>query len=190
VVSAGAWWLALGTLQVGAFYFFITAVSMFMWPLRQMGRILTDLGKAFVSLDRIGEILREPPESSADPAAAPTPAARPRSPQPHPPRSRSPRTPAATTTLAELTAAAGAHPYLALFDNPKKMRLYYGRRRRTASPAQRLALYALDRGCAKPGCTTSAHHSQVHHATRDWQHGGATDKHLATLLPWLQEQAP
>ena len=75
VVSAGAWWLALGTLQVGAFYFFITAVSMFMWPLRQMGRILTDLGKAIVALDRIGEILREPPESSADRAAVTAPAA-------------------------------------------------------------------------------------------------------------------
>jgi len=73
VVCAGAWWLALGTLQVGAFFYFVTAVSMFMWPLRQMGRILTDLGKAIVALDRIEEILREPRESAADSVPAATP---------------------------------------------------------------------------------------------------------------------
>ncbi len=110
----------------------------------------------------------------------------------------------ATTTLADLTAAAGvahtgggtrlpiptlirmaathgAHPYLALFDNPKKLRLYYGRRRRTASPAQRLALWALERGCTKPGCTAPPYHCQVHHAHRDWQHGGNTDINELTL---------
>ena len=109
----------------------------------------------------------------------------------------------ATTTLAELTAAAGhaytgggsrlpiptlirmaaagAHPYLALFDNPREIRLYYGRARRTASPGQRLALHALERGCTKPGCTAPPYHCQVHHAERDWQHGGATDINELTL---------
>ena len=109
----------------------------------------------------------------------------------------------ATTTLAELTAAAGhahtgggtrlpiptlirmaaagAHPYLALFDNPRKIRLYYGRRRRTASPGQRLALHALERGCTKPDCTTPPYDCQVHHAQRDWQHGGNTDINELTL---------
>ena len=109
----------------------------------------------------------------------------------------------ATTTLAELTAAtgrahtgsgtqlpiptlirmaaAGAHPYLALFDNPKQIQLYYGRTRRTASPGQRLALHALDRGCTKPGCTAPPDHCQVHHAHRDWQHGGNTDINELTL---------
>ena len=109
----------------------------------------------------------------------------------------------ATTTLAELTAAAGhahtgggtrlpiptlirmaaagAHPYLALFDNPRKIRLYYGRRRRTASPGQRLALHALERGCTKPGCTAAPYDCQVHHAERDWQHGGTTNINDLTL---------
>lgn len=64
VVGAGAYWLAMGTLQVGAYFYFITAVSMFIWPMRQMGRILTDLGKAQVALSRIDEILHEPRESS------------------------------------------------------------------------------------------------------------------------------
>ena len=109
----------------------------------------------------------------------------------------------ATTTLAELSAAAGvahtgggsrlpiptlirmaaagAHPYLALFDDPRTIRLYYGRRRRTASPGQRLALYALERGCTKPGCPNPPNRTQVHHAQRDWQHGGATDIDQLTL---------
>lgn len=110
----------------------------------------------------------------------------------------------ATTTLAELSAAAGhahtgggtrlpiptlirmaatggAHPYLALFDNPRKLRLYYGRRRRTASPAQRLALHALDKGCTKPDCTAPPYECQVHHAHRDWQHGGNTNIDELTL---------
>ena len=108
----------------------------------------------------------------------------------------------ATATLAELTTAAGhahtgggtrlpiptlirmaahAHPYLALFDNPRKIRLYYGRTRRTASPGQRLVLHAIDRGCTKPDCTAPAYHSQVHHADRDWQHGANTDIDELTL---------
>jgi len=109
----------------------------------------------------------------------------------------------ATTTLAELTAAAGqahtgggtelpiptlirmaaagAHPYLALFHSPRQIQLYYGRTRRTASPGQRLALYALDRGCTKPDCTAPPNQCQVHHAERDWQHGGNTDINELTL---------
>ena len=108
----------------------------------------------------------------------------------------------ATATLADLTAATGqahtsggtqipiptllgmaaeAHPYLLLFDNPRQIQLYYGRTRRTASPGQRLALHAIDQGCTKPGCTAPASHTQVHHAVRDWQHGGNTDINELTL---------
>lgn len=66
VVGAGVYWLALGQLQVGAFYYFLTAVTMFIWPVRMMGRILTDLGKALVAMDRLQEILSEPLESVPD----------------------------------------------------------------------------------------------------------------------------
>jgi len=62
VVCLGAYWLAVGSLQVGAFFYFVTAVNMFMFPLRQMGRILTDLGKAIVAMDRIDEVLHAEPE--------------------------------------------------------------------------------------------------------------------------------
>ncbi len=64
VVFAGAYWLAVGELQVGAFFYFITVVSMFIWPVRMMGRILTDLGKAMVALGRLQDILDEDTESA------------------------------------------------------------------------------------------------------------------------------
>jgi hypothetical protein len=53
--------------------------------------------------------------------------------------------------------------------------LYLGRTRRTASPGQRLVLFARDRGCTRPGCTEPADRYQAHNATCDWQHGGRTD---------------
>ncbi|MFL6164451.1 MAG: DUF222 domain-containing protein [Jatrophihabitantaceae bacterium] len=52
--------------------------------------------------------------------------------------------------------------------------LAYGRGRRLASPGQRKALFARDRGCTFPGCARPAARSEIHHAT-DWAHGGHTD---------------
>lgn len=62
VVTAGIYWMSQGELRVGAFFYFITAVGMFMYPMRQMGRIVTDLGKATVALGRLREILDTPEE--------------------------------------------------------------------------------------------------------------------------------
>lgn len=107
-----------------------------------------------------------------------------------------------TTTLEQLTSASGlahtgggsylpmptvirmaarAHPYLAVFESPREIKLYYGRSRRTASPGQRLALYAIDKGCTKPDCSTPAYQTQVHHAVRDFADGGNTDINELTL---------
>lgn len=48
---------------------------MLLWPVRQMGRTLTDLGKSVVALNRMGEILSEPEESTPQrPVTPPTPA--------------------------------------------------------------------------------------------------------------------
>jgi ATP-binding cassette, subfamily B, bacterial len=66
VVFAGVYWLSVGSLQVGAFFYFVTAVNMFIWPVRQMGRILSDLGKALVALERLDEIMAVPLEDHAD----------------------------------------------------------------------------------------------------------------------------
>ena len=89
-----------------------------------------------------------------------------------------------TTTLKELEAAAGrgltgggnilpmsdvirlarhARHYLAIFDNGKALALYHTKR--LASPAQRIVLYAKDRGCTAPGCTVPGYYSEVHHVT-------------------------
>ncbi|OMB96890.1 HNH endonuclease signature motif containing protein [Mycobacterium colombiense] len=89
-----------------------------------------------------------------------------------------------TTTLQELEAAAGrgltgggtilpmsdvirlarhAHHYLAIFDKGKALALYHTKR--LASPGQRIMLYAKDRGCSAPGCTTPGYYCEVHHVT-------------------------
>jgi hypothetical protein len=87
-----------------------------------------------------------------------------------------------TTTLQELEAGAGkaltgggtllpmsdvirlgshAHHYLAIFNNGKALALYHTKR--LASPAQRIVLYAKDRGCTFPGCTVPGYLCEVHH---------------------------
>ncbi len=89
-----------------------------------------------------------------------------------------------TTTLGELEAAAGcgltgggsilpmsdvirlarhARQYLAIFDKGKALALYHTKR--LASPAQRIVLYAKDRGCSAPGCTVPGYYCEVHHVT-------------------------
>ena len=62
VVVAGSMWAAIGDLSLGTLAVFITYEGMLLWPVRQMGRILTDMGKAIVSVNRIEEILAEPIE--------------------------------------------------------------------------------------------------------------------------------
>lgn len=65
----GARWIAEGKLTVGMLFAFISYLGIMLWPVRQLGRILTDLGKTSVALTRIKEILavaREPePVASA-----------------------------------------------------------------------------------------------------------------------------
>ena len=67
VILVGAWLLATDRILVGEFYFFFAAVGMFLWPVRMMGRILAELGKATVAVERLDEILALPIEQ--DPAA-------------------------------------------------------------------------------------------------------------------------
>jgi hypothetical protein len=89
-----------------------------------------------------------------------------------------------TTTLGELESTVGrgltgggtilpmsdvirlarhAHHYLAVFDKGKALALYHTKR--LASPGQRIVLYAKDRGCSAPGCTTPGYYCEVHHVT-------------------------
>ena len=59
VLFAGARFIQQGTLTVGELFAFTTYVAIVMWPVRQLGRVLTDSGKAVISLQRIHEILTE-----------------------------------------------------------------------------------------------------------------------------------
>ncbi len=109
-----------------------------------------------------------------------------------------------TTTLQELQAGAGhavtaggtlippitdmirmatpANHYLAVFDGGVTgQSLWLGRSKRLASADQRIMLLAKYRGCTAPGCTVNGYNSQVHHAAKDWKHGGTTDIDDLTL---------
>jgi hypothetical protein len=104
-----------------------------------------------------------------------------------------------TTTLKELEAGAGkaltggglllpmsdvirmashAHHYLAIFDNGRALALYHTKR--LASPAQRIVLYAKDRGCTAPGCDVPGYLTEVHHCT-PWAKTHTTDVNDLTL---------
>jgi len=63
VLFAGAYWVMDGSLSVGTLFAFLTYIGMIIWPIRQMGRVLTDSGKAVVALGRMNEILHEPEET-------------------------------------------------------------------------------------------------------------------------------
>jgi ATP-binding cassette subfamily B protein len=63
VLMTGAYWVMAGEITVGVLFQFMTFESMVIWPVRHLGRVLTDTGKAVVSLGRINEILTEPEES-------------------------------------------------------------------------------------------------------------------------------
>ena len=77
--------------------------------------------------------------------------------------------------------AAHAYNFLLLFDKGKPLELYKGRTTRLATPAQRLVLYATERGCSHPGCDVPAYWCEVHHAEKDWAAGGQTNIHDLTL---------
>lgn len=62
VLVLGVYWTVAGDITLGTLVLFTTYEGMLLWPVRQLGRILTDLGKSLVSLDRIGEILDNPVE--------------------------------------------------------------------------------------------------------------------------------
>jgi ATP-binding cassette subfamily B protein len=70
VIMAGVYWISTGRLTVGTVFAFMAYVNMFLWPIRQMGRTLTDIGKTMVSLGRLDDILSVPREAEG---AAPAP---------------------------------------------------------------------------------------------------------------------
>ncbi|HEY7090461.1 MAG TPA: ABC transporter ATP-binding protein [Tepidisphaeraceae bacterium] len=65
VLFVGSWRVANGKMSVGTLVAFISCVQLYLWPVRQMGRVLTELGKATVSMGRIKEILDAHREADA-----------------------------------------------------------------------------------------------------------------------------
>ena len=70
VLLVGAHWVGQGTLTVGVLFAFLAYLGIMLWPVRQMGRILTDLGKTSVAITRIQEILTVKREPDAAPGSA------------------------------------------------------------------------------------------------------------------------
>ncbi|GAB6089988.1 ABC transporter ATP-binding protein [Spirochaeta dissipatitropha] len=62
VISVGTLWAVQGQITLGTLLLFTSSVWMILWPVRQMGRVLVDMGKAFVAIERIRAILDEPEE--------------------------------------------------------------------------------------------------------------------------------
>jgi len=62
VVCAGAYFTARGSLTIGTMVVYASYTGMLLWPVRQMGRILTDMGKSLVAAERIQAIFNEPRE--------------------------------------------------------------------------------------------------------------------------------
>ena len=71
VVVFGAWFCIQGNLLEGAYIAFISYNSMLVWPIRQLGRMISELSKAGVSIDRVFYIMNSPVETDAPGATEP-----------------------------------------------------------------------------------------------------------------------
>ncbi len=65
VVVFGAWFCIQGTLTEGEYIAFISYNSMLVWPIRQLGRMISEMSKAGVSIDRVFYIMNTPPEQDS-----------------------------------------------------------------------------------------------------------------------------
>ena len=72
IVVFGAYFCVNGTMSEGEYIAFISYNSMLVWPIRQLGRMISELSKAGVSIDRIFYIMNSPVEQD-DPDAADAP---------------------------------------------------------------------------------------------------------------------
>ena len=62
VVIFGAYFCVNGNLHSGEYIAFISYNSMMVWPIRQLGRMISELSKAGVSIDRVAYIMNSPVE--------------------------------------------------------------------------------------------------------------------------------
>ena len=71
VVCAGAWLAATNRATLGELVAFISYTTTLSWPVRSLGRTLSELSKAGVSIDRLREILESPAETDMPGAVRP-----------------------------------------------------------------------------------------------------------------------
>ena len=72
VVVFGAYFCVQGNLSEGEYIAFISYNSMMVWPIRQLGRMISEMSKAGVSIDRVAYIMHSPIEQD-DPEATDAP---------------------------------------------------------------------------------------------------------------------
>ncbi len=71
IVTAGCVLCVRGTLSAGEFIEFISYNAMLAWPVRMLGRVISDMSKAGISVDRILYIMNSPVESDPEEIIAP-----------------------------------------------------------------------------------------------------------------------
>ncbi|MCD8483226.1 MAG: ABC transporter ATP-binding protein/permease [Verrucomicrobia bacterium] len=76
VLFTGIWFIAQGSMTVGTLFAFMMFLNILLWPVRMMGRVLTDFGKSLVALQRVGTILQESRENPTQPLLIPQQPAR------------------------------------------------------------------------------------------------------------------
>jgi ATP-binding cassette subfamily B protein len=71
MVTVGTLLAVSGKVSLGEFIVFLSYTTTMMWPVRQLGRIISEMSKAGVSLGRVKEILDAPVEAEAPGALTP-----------------------------------------------------------------------------------------------------------------------
>ncbi|MBQ7059013.1 MAG: ABC transporter ATP-binding protein [Firmicutes bacterium] len=70
ILVLGSVFCVRGTLSAGEFIAFLSYNMMLIWPVRQLGRVISEMSKAGVSLDRIMYIMNSPVEKDRDNAVS------------------------------------------------------------------------------------------------------------------------
>ena len=72
VIIFGAWFCVQGTLTEGEYIAFISYNAQLVWPIRMLGRMISEMSKAGVSIDRVAYILNSPTEADDPDAQTPS----------------------------------------------------------------------------------------------------------------------
>jgi len=62
----GSYLAITGSVSIGTIFAFLALANMVLWPVRMIGRILTDFGKTTVAIRRIDEVMDQPLETETD----------------------------------------------------------------------------------------------------------------------------